>query len=86
MSRRVINFPNFIDPGGKIAMHFKLNFLTFVLLQAYIVFPAEQIKSILHSSQRPLPLLLEHLQQEELSAPPGSFLLEGFANSMVSPT
>ena len=67
-------------------MHFKLNFLTFVLLQAHIVFPAEQIKSILHSSQRPLLLLPEHLQQEELSVPPGSFLLQGLANSMVSST
>ena len=50
------------------------------------MFPGEQIKSIPHSSPRPSPLLPEHLPQEELSAPPGSFLLEGLANFMVSPT
>ena len=50
------------------------------------MFPAEQIKSIPHSSQRPSLLLPEHLQQEELSVSPGSLLLERLANSMVSPT
>ena len=50
------------------------------------MFPTKQITPIPHSSQRPSPLLPKHLQQEELSVPPGSSLLEGLANSMVSPT